>query len=99
MITVVGTNLKKEKLIEKAEKDGKQVPADKIRELETDSILEMQEKAKLSLRNVFGNSLLALHDIKNIRIRECTFQPEQRVVRFGTDIAGDAEKINFIDEK
>ena len=52
----------------------------------------------MSLKNPIGNALLARYDVPSVPIQECTFQPEQRIVRYRTDIAGDEEKKKFMEE-
>ena len=70
-----------------------------MEKFETDSIMSMQRKAKLRLKRPIGNELLALDaEAENAPMYECQFQPEQRIVRFRTDIAGDSEKKKFMDD-
>ena len=52
----------------------------------------------MSLKSAIGNPKLAQRGVPNVPIRECTFQPEERILRYRTDTAGDEEKLKFMEE-
>jgi len=100
MVAIKGTNTLKQELIDKAEKDGRQVEEDELRPFESDSLIAAQARAELAQRTgALGNARLAARNVPSVRIQECQFQPETKIVRFGTDQTGDAEKKRVMREK
>ena len=89
MVRVPGTNALKQKAIEAAEKQGRDATAEELAQFESESILVMQEKAELAKKTAIGNAYLSKLNVSNIPIKECTFQPEEKIVRFATDVVGD----------
>ena len=98
MIEVVGTNTLKQRALDEAEREGKEVPKEDLKKFETESIVQMQDKAKLAMKTSIGNPKLAQRGVPNVPIKECTFQPEQRIVRYPTDTVGDKDKKKFQDK-
>ena len=97
MVKIEGTNTLKEKIIEEADKKNMDPDPEELKQFETESIMRMQEKAKLALKTAIGNERLAFQT-SNIPIQECKFQPESKIVRYATDIAGDPDIKKIIEE-
>ena len=89
MVKIEGTNALKQKAIDAAEKQGRDLTEKELAEFETESVLIMQEKAELAKKTAIGNAFLSKLNVPNIPIKECTFQPEEKIVRFPTDVVGD----------
>lgn len=68
MEIIEGTNLKKQKIIDEAEEKGKDPTPEKIKELESESILKMQELAKIKEKSSIGNAKLATEGAPNVPI-------------------------------
>ena len=68
MEIIEATNLKKQKIIDEAEEIGKEPNPEKIKELESESILKMQELAKIKEKFSIGNAKLAKEGAPNVPI-------------------------------
>ena len=73
MVVVDATNKKKQDLIDKLEKEGKEPTSDQLAEFESDSILKMQEMAKNARKSAIGNAFLVNQGAPTVAIKECKF--------------------------
>lgn len=54
--------------------------------------------ASISKKRAIGNAFLSKLNVPNIPIQECTFQPEEKIVRYPTDVVGDPSIKTYMDQ-
>ena len=73
MVEVKGTNAQKKALIEKAEKEGRELTKEELLPFESDSILDKQKRAETAQMKAIGNARLAARNVPSVKIQECKF--------------------------
>ena len=58
MVVVDATNKKKQELLDKLEKEGKEPTQQQLQEFESDSVLKMQQIAQIARKSAIGNAFL-----------------------------------------